>query len=154
MGRRIDKQIVIWDLQGLSYWPSPAAFSVFKRVTQISQDHYPETLGAHFIINSPWIFGPIWKIAKPMLDPNTAAKVQVLRGPTEYIPKLLERIAPEQLPREFGGTNSFQVPQVPFSRDSGEAFAAEMRAQWELLRAQADAAATGKGGARRPPVVG
>jgi hypothetical protein len=153
-GRRIDKQIVIWDLHGLSFWPSPAAFSVFKRVTQISQTHYPETLGAHFIINSPWIFGPIWKIAKPMLDPNTAAKVQVLRGPAEYVPKLLERIDAQQLPQEFGGSNTFKVPEVPFSRESGETFVAQMREQWELLRAQATAAAAGDASGRRPPVVG
>lgn len=66
------------------------------------QAYYPETLGEMFIINAPWVFTPLWAMIRPWLDPVTRAKFHVLGS--RYSSDLLEVIAPDQLPLEYGGT--------------------------------------------------
>ena len=53
LGRRVDKQVVVFDMAGLSYWPNPVGLRAFKKVLHIDSTFYPETLGTHFIINAP-----------------------------------------------------------------------------------------------------
>ncbi|KAF8336457.1 CRAL-TRIO domain-containing protein [Cantharellus anzutake] len=74
---------------------------VFK-ASAIGQDHYPESMGKFFIINSPWGFSTIWKFIKPWLDEVTVAKINILGS--SYQKELLAQIPPENLPVDLGGT--------------------------------------------------
>ena len=48
---------------------------VVKQLSQIDQDHFPERMGATFILNAPGVFGLVWRIVRPWLDPVTQAKI-------------------------------------------------------------------------------
>lgn len=83
------------------------------------QRHYPETLGALFFVNCPRIFTALWRVIGRWLDPATLAKVHVLGR--DFAATLREHIAPEQLLRELGGTNGFDV-YAPRSLEETEAY--------------------------------
>jgi len=123
LGRRVDKQVVVFDMAGLSYWPNPVGLRAFKKVLHIDSTFYPETLGTHFIINAPVIFTAIWAFVKPWLDPVTADKVQIIFSKSSARTALLKVIDASQLPTEYGGTSSFVVEPVRCSRAKGLTFA-------------------------------
>ncbi|KAF9423035.1 hypothetical protein BGZ94_008420, partial [Podila epigama] len=54
---------------------------------------YPELLGVCVVHKAPWIFGAVWKMISPMLDPVIRAKVQFTNNRKE----LEEFIARDQL---------------------------------------------------------
>ena len=83
-----------------------------KSIAEIDQNQYPETLGRCFIINAPSMFPMVWRMVKPWLDPATVAKIQVLGGPKEHIPVLVDFIGEENLPSNYGGTLPPLSPQV------------------------------------------
>ncbi|CAM9272803.1 unnamed protein product [Choristocarpus tenellus] len=81
------------------------ALSFVKKATQIIQSHYVERSNAMFIINAPSYFSLMWRGIRPLLNERTQDKVTILGGDREKIAAtLLERIAPENLPREYGGS--------------------------------------------------
>merc|ERR1711988_1367001 len=84
--------------------PHRAAFSAFRETVRIDQTYYPETLAHLFLINCPWTFRGTWKIIKPWIDPKTREKFHALGK--KFQKKLLEYIPAEELPVEYGGTNS------------------------------------------------
>lgn len=43
-----------------------------------SQDFYPETLAAAYIMHTSWLFRAVWAIVSPFLDEKTRSKVKVL----------------------------------------------------------------------------
>ncbi|CAE7534492.1 unnamed protein product [Symbiodinium microadriaticum] len=106
LGRQVTQQVVIMDMKGLSFWPDPRAMSVFKEFLSVSQRYYPETLGVQFFLNTPPIFLAIWRLIKDWIDPVTASKMHLMGS--DFQGALLQYIAPDQLPAEYGGTNSFQ----------------------------------------------
>jgi hypothetical protein len=63
--RDIYKQVVVFDLKGLSYAVDTTALSVFKRTLVIDEAFYPERLECLVMINAPWFFTSIWSIIKP-----------------------------------------------------------------------------------------
>eukprot|EP00038_Savillea_parva_P006650 m.165000 g.165000 ORF g.165000 m.165000 type:complete len:340 (-) comp12500_c0_seq1:82-1101(-) len=116
LGTRVEKQIIILDLKGLSLWPNRRALGVFKETVRIDQAYYPERLKAVYIINAPLIFRPIWAAVRPWLDPVTKDKFHVLG--TSYQDVLLAKISPENLPEEYGGTMQIGLPeQTPMTAE-------------------------------------
>eukprot|EP00438_Fugacium_kawagutii_P031218 Skav220813 [mRNA] locus=scaffold150:525464:526495:+ [translate_table: standard] len=111
LGKPVTQQVVIMDVKGLSYWPDPKAISCFRDYLLIVQRYYPETLGALFFLNAPTVFLGIWRLIKNWIDPVTASKMHLLGS--DYQRELLEHIHPDQLPVEYGGTNSFDVFHWP-----------------------------------------
>ncbi|EDO43833.1 predicted protein, partial [Nematostella vectensis] len=77
------------------------ALNIFKRLAKLDQDHYPERMGKIFIVNTPWVFPVLWKIARVFLDPKTRSKCVVLKSSEN--PKLLNYFYAADLPEEFGG---------------------------------------------------
>mmetsp|Transcript_8589 Transcript_8589/g.8715 ORF Transcript_8589/g.8715 Transcript_8589/m.8715 type:complete len:265 (+) Transcript_8589:114-908(+) len=71
-------------------------FEVVKTLTAILQLQYPETLGVSLVLTAPWIFSACWAIIKPILDPDTAAKVEFIN-----FQKLLEYVDISQLAPEL-----------------------------------------------------
>jgi hypothetical protein len=78
-------------------------------VVAATGNHYPEKSACIFVVNVPRWFSMVWKVIKPFLDPVTLSKVQILRGKASIAAALLERIAPEQLPREYGGESDLAL---------------------------------------------
>ena len=104
------QQVVVMDLAGLSLSPDPRALTTFREFLRISQLYYPETLALHFFVNAPIAFAGLWRVVRGWLDPATASKFHVL-GRGESRAGLLEHIAPDQLPREYGGTSDVELPR-------------------------------------------
>lgn len=101
IGRTVTSVALVVDLDGLSM-DSRHCLKLVREVADCDEKHYPEILGATFVINAPSLFPFFWRVVSPMLDPHTASKVKVLT--TDYRDALLRNIAPDQLPAEYGGT--------------------------------------------------
>lgn len=104
LGRPISKQVVIQDLQGLSFRPDPRNVSLFIEYITIGTRYYPESLAIHFLINTPAVFMGLWRVIRSRLDPATAAKFRLLGS--DFQPTLLQHIDADQLPQEYGGSSS------------------------------------------------
>ncbi|XP_078343771.1 retinal-binding protein-like isoform X2 [Oculina patagonica] len=111
--RPIETMVHIHDMAGATMMLRKA-LSAFKRLAKLDQDYYPERMGKIFIVNTPWVFPVLWKIAKIFLDPKTRAKCVVLKS--SELHKLCDYFDPEDLPEELGGTCQCEngcLPPVP-----------------------------------------
>ena len=124
-GRRVDSHLVVMDMKHLSYWPHKSAFDSFRKIVEIDTKYYPETLSEAIMINCPWIFPKIWSLVKPWIDPNTAAKFHFVGKHFQEF--LFERVAPDQVPREFGGTAEIELVQIRKDAGAAAAFVARMK---------------------------
>lgn len=52
--KQIEKQVIIMDLQHLSYALHIDAISTFKSILAIDEAYYPERLDHLYMINAPW----------------------------------------------------------------------------------------------------
>ncbi|KAL0351841.1 UNVERIFIED_CONTAM: Phosphatidylinositol/phosphatidylcholine transfer protein SFH12 [Sesamum calycinum] len=101
--RHIDSSTTILDVQGLGIMSlGGPVIDFIKSVQKIDNDNYPETLHRMFIINAGPGFRLIWSTVKPLLDPDTTSKIQVLGS--KYQGKLLEAIDESELPEFLGGS--------------------------------------------------
>jgi hypothetical protein len=109
---QIVQSCVILDLSGvkLSMFDSRAR-EFLKRVSKISSDNYPETLGAMFVVNVPSFFSIVYSVAKPLIPPETKKKIHVVTA-KHVKEELLKFIDPDQLPGFLGG-NCVCDPQSP-----------------------------------------
>ena len=71
-----------------------------------ASDNYPETIYKTYIINAPMLFRTAWAFVSNLLDARQKAKFSILGGPREYLPKLLEVMDKEDIPVQFGGTDT------------------------------------------------
>jgi len=113
-GRTINQSLVIMDLSGLSFaiWNAQTR-NMLKRLTSVLSDHYPETMGALFIVNAPSFFAAIWSVAKLVLDPGTVQKISILSS--NYKTELFKHVEPHNLPTFLGGTDE----TFDFMREQG-----------------------------------
>ncbi|KAL3840291.1 hypothetical protein ACJIZ3_024882 [Penstemon smallii] len=103
--RHIDSSTTILDVQGLGLMSLTGPVMEFIKLVQtIGSNNYPETLYRMYIINSGPGFRLIWSMVKPLLDPDTTSKIQVLGS--NYESNLLEAIDESELPDFFGGSCS------------------------------------------------
>ncbi|ENN77124.1 hypothetical protein YQE_06378, partial [Dendroctonus ponderosae] len=119
---------VICDMDDFSlrqYTWRPAAQYVIA-LLQMYEANYPEILKACFIINgrklstgavaswprpkrwefcaAPRVFAIAFNVVKTVLNENTLAKIQIFkREPSKWQHAILANIAPDQLPRHYGG---------------------------------------------------
>lgn len=77
------------------------SYGMLKKIAQVSQNYYPETLGQLFIINTGMLFKAAWAVCKAFLDQKTRDKIIPLGN--EYKTKLFEHIDPDNLPKLIGG---------------------------------------------------
>ncbi|KAK4481452.1 hypothetical protein RD792_012346 [Penstemon davidsonii] len=103
--RHIDSSTTILDVQGLGLMSLTGPVMEFIKLVQtIGSNNYPETLYRMYIINSGPGFRLIWSMVKPLLDPDTTSKIQVLGS--NYESNLLEAIDESELPDFLGGSCS------------------------------------------------
>jgi len=83
---------------------------------KIASDRYPETLHRQFIVNAPSFFPTVWGWIKKWFDPVTTSKITILSGsltPKELRETLEGCIAPENLPKKYGGDLDWDYGDVP-----------------------------------------
>ncbi|KAF9097058.1 hypothetical protein BGX23_009860 [Mortierella sp. AD031] len=82
---------VLFDMSSFSMsnmdWPTVKFF------IHAAEACYPELLGVCVVHKAPWLFGAIWKMISPMLDPVIRAKIQFTNNRKD----LEEFVAPDQL---------------------------------------------------------
>lgn len=98
----ISQSVSIFDLKKqTTKFMSKKVLDLLKLVSGFSQNHYPETLGNLYIINSGMMFKVVWTAVKPFLDEKTKKKIVTLGS--DFKKKLLEVIDEENLPAVIGG---------------------------------------------------
>lgn len=100
-GVLVETVCTIIDIAGVSIRQVPAAYGHIRRVSEVTQNYYPERLGQTYIINAPWGFGGVWNVIKAWLDPVTREKIHVLGS--GYKKELLAQVPAESLPKRYGG---------------------------------------------------
>eukprot|EP00271_Cylindrocystis_brebissonii_P007916 TRINITY_DN21835_c0_g1_i1.p1 TRINITY_DN21835_c0_g1~~TRINITY_DN21835_c0_g1_i1.p1 ORF type:complete len:783 (+),score=153.92 TRINITY_DN21835_c0_g1_i1:287-2350(+) len=101
-GAHIDQTTTIMDVAGLGFKNfTNDARSLLAQLSKVDSDYYPETLHRLFVINAGATFRTLWMSVKGMMDPKTAAKIQVLGSNRD---KLFEAVDPSQLPECIGGS--------------------------------------------------
>ncbi|KAG0047260.1 hypothetical protein BGZ83_007665 [Gryganskiella cystojenkinii] len=82
---------VVFDMSSFSMsnmdWPTTKFF------IHAAEACYPELLGVCVVHKAPWIFGALWKMISPMLDPVIRAKIKFTNSRRD----LEEFVAPDQL---------------------------------------------------------
>jgi hypothetical protein len=77
-GKRIETQIIINDLAGMSLSTADRnAYSLLKLTAQSCGDYYPEILGPYIVVNCPGFFTFIWAILKGWVDEKTREKFKL-----------------------------------------------------------------------------
>lgn len=114
--RPIEKQVIVFNLESLSYSLDTRSLSVFRRIIACDQDFYPERLKHFFVINAPWYFTAIWAVVKPWIDPVTREKMQIIG--TDFLPTLTKYIDIEMIPTELGGKHSNFRWSWPYPEES------------------------------------
>ncbi len=100
-GRLLETCCTIMDLKGVGVSKVSSVYSYVKSASAIYQNYYPERLGKLYMINAPWGFSGAFGFVKGFLDPVTVEKIHILGS--DYLPKLLEQVPKENLPKLFGG---------------------------------------------------
>jgi len=95
-----DSLVIIVDYKSCTLRTNPSV-TIARKVLNILQQHYVETLGRAFVVNLPTILTFFYKGISPFLDPVTREKMR-------FNPDLKELIPLPQLYTEFGGDYNFQ----------------------------------------------
>mmetsp|Transcript_881 Transcript_881/g.1373 ORF Transcript_881/g.1373 Transcript_881/m.1373 type:complete len:534 (+) Transcript_881:241-1842(+) len=97
----------IMDLEGLTLSNAMEAINLLKDLSTLDQLCFPECLNRLIVINAPAAFSAFWAIAKTFIDARTAEKVEIYSSrKARWQKRLLELIPAEELPSDYGGTNS------------------------------------------------
>ena len=77
-GHHVENIVSIIDLDGMGFTSFDSNMrGVIMGGMKLIGDHFPETLGAMFILNAPFSFRGVWSIISSFLDPVTVAKVRI-----------------------------------------------------------------------------
>lgn len=102
----LQQSITVIDMEGIRMSDFVGeVVDISRKLSAAICDHYPERAGYVFIVNVPYWFNAIWKIAKHFVDEATLEKIKILRGQKETREALEERIPIENIPPEYGGTS-------------------------------------------------
>ncbi|KAJ7488881.1 CRAL/TRIO domain-containing protein [Mycena latifolia] len=97
--------VIIVDYKSTTLRTNPS-IAVARKVLNILQRHYAETLGRAIVVNLPPLLNFFYKGISPFLDPVTRDKMR-------FNPNLLELVDPAHLDADFGGDFVYE-----FEKDS------------------------------------
>jgi len=98
------QSIYVLDLAGIKLRDFAGDVVKFvKQAVRFTSQHYPERSGGVLLINVPRSFDIIWKVVRPLVDPSTLDKIQIVRGKDKILAALRDRIPMKQIPPEYGG---------------------------------------------------
>ncbi|KAL0068462.1 hypothetical protein AAF712_004540 [Marasmius tenuissimus] len=92
--------VIIVDYKSTTLRTNPS-ISVARKVLNILQNHYVETLGRAIVVRLPMLLNFFYKGISPFLDPVTRDKMR-------FNPDLLELVPKSQLEAEFGGDHHYE----------------------------------------------
>jgi len=107
---------IITDIGNVGLWTFWNLKGHMQESAKIASDRYPETLHRQYIVNAPSFFPTVWGWIKKWFDPVTTSKITILSGsltPKELREKLEVCIAPENLPKKYGGDLEWDYGDVP-----------------------------------------
>ncbi|KAF7312721.1 CRAL/TRIO domain-containing protein [Mycena indigotica] len=99
---------IIVDYKSTTLRTNPS-IAVARKVLNILQRHYAETLGRAIVVNLPPLLNFFFKGISPFLDPVTREKMR-------FNPPLLSLIPASQLDADFGGDNHFEFEKDEYWR--------------------------------------
>ena len=106
--------ITVLDCSGIGMTDlSGDVMGFIRKTNALYGKHFPEKAHKIYLVNTPFLFGAIWRLVRPFIDPVTVAKVNILRGQSYIKNELLKSIAPDQLPKEYGGTSQYALGEAP-----------------------------------------
>ncbi|CAJ0896831.1 9350_t:CDS:2 [Entrophospora sp. SA101] len=79
-------------------------FQYVKFMIQCFEAYYPESLGILIIHKAPWVFGQVWKLIAPLLDPVVASKIRFTKEDKD----ILAFIPESHLIEELGGKDKWK----------------------------------------------
>ena len=98
--------------------PSRDGVRITRAMVRLDEAHYPERLGALYILNAGKVFARGWRLIRGLVDEKTRAKIHILDGPEDYVPVLKAAIGEDMLAEECGAASS---DGGAFSRNSRRA---------------------------------
>ena len=93
--------IKVMDIRSLGLSDCGGDVRNYFNLVSVMGKNFPERIDKIIVINVPAAFGMVWNIVAPLLDRNVRERVSIFRE--DYTLALEELIAPENLPREYGG---------------------------------------------------
>jgi len=93
-----------------------AVRDIFKRMSSIDSDNYPETMGNTFVVGAGFVFQTCWKVLSAFVDPYTRSKIKVLGSGKSAIDMLHKYIPPDVLPKFLGGAVDFEKQRRAWAR--------------------------------------
>lgn len=103
------KHVNIFNMNNVGLMSVKSILDILKKFMKKEGDLFPETVYKMYIINTGWTFKMIWKIVSLFVHENTIAKIKILGGKSDYLPKMLEEIDEDQIPESLGGTNKTPI---------------------------------------------
>eukprot|EP00976_Prorocentrum_cordatum_P073198 1180990-Prorocentrum_minimum.AAC.1 len=126
-GETMDKVVSIMDVHGIGFrqFTNSDFLAMFKAMSAIDSNNYPEIMKAVYIVNAPGYFSSAFKLIKKFLDARTQKKIQVCKA------KTLESVLDMNIvPKNVGGLGSDAV----LSQPTGELSAAHIKQDREHER--------------------
>ena len=110
------KFVRIYDMKGIGFSDiaDSEAVHLGKQMMDVLEQFYPERMAKAYVVNVPGFFGAVWRVIKPMLDPNTAKKINVITKFKHIVPALQEEMDLEVIPKMYGGKgveNLYDTPE-------------------------------------------
>ena len=81
-----------------------------KKIIRLYSIHYPERQAKVFLINAPSFFSGLWSSIRPFLDPAVVSSISIS---TRNRAELLEYVGSENVPLEYGGTDTTPLGEAP-----------------------------------------
>ncbi|KAL4876554.1 CRAL-TRIO domain-containing protein [Aspergillus karnatakaensis] len=113
----VETATVLFDMTGFSL--ANMEYAPVKFIIRCFETYYPECLGVLLIHNAPRVFGGVWKIIKPWMDPRIVARVKF----TRTVADLEHYIDRDQIMAELGGDEDWEYDYIEPDPEENKAMA-------------------------------
>lgn len=99
------------DLKGLTFGMVTSHIGLLRGLLHVAQNYYPELLARACVVHAPRIFSMAWGLIKGSLNARTQMRVAVMSS--NFEDEMGDRVAPDSLPRDYGGTREVTFGAFP-----------------------------------------